>query len=72
MGWNKRTQRRLAKILDNTNEYIQKLNDMYTNPSGDETFLPVAGTQTCEEEQISNPEQSNPGQIDREATGEPN
>jgi hypothetical protein len=72
VGWNKRTQRRLAKILDNTNEYIQKLNDMYTNPSGDETFLPVAGTQTCEEEQISNPEQSNPGQIDREANVEPN
>ena len=33
-GWNKRTGQRLAQILDETNGYIQKLNDMYTNPSG--------------------------------------
>lgn len=72
VGWNKRTQRRLAKILDNTNEYIQKLNDMYTNPSGDKTFLPVAGTQICEEEQISDPAQDNPGHINQEATDETN
>ena len=33
-GWNKRVSQKLAKILDATNGYIQKLNDMYTNPSG--------------------------------------
>jgi hypothetical protein len=70
VGWNKRTQRRLAKILDNTNAYIQKLNDMYTNPSGDKTFIPVAGTQTCGEEQVSNPAEDNPGHIDQDATDE--
>jgi hypothetical protein len=72
VGWNKRTQRRLAKILDNTNAYIQKLNDMYTNPSGDKTFIPVAGTQTCEEEQVANPAEGNPEQINQEATDETN
>jgi hypothetical protein len=33
-GWNKRTSQQLQKILDDANRYIQKLNDMYTNPSG--------------------------------------
>ena len=33
-GWNKKTGQRLAKILDDANSYIQRLNDMYTNPSG--------------------------------------
>lgn len=34
-GWGKRTQSRLAKVLEDTNATIQRLNDMYTNPSGD-------------------------------------
>lgn len=41
MGWGKRTRTRLADVLENTNAYIQKLNDMYTNPSGDETHPAV-------------------------------
>jgi hypothetical protein len=36
-GWGRRTKRRLAKVIENTNTYIQKLNDMYTNPSGIES-----------------------------------
>jgi hypothetical protein len=39
-GWGRRTQRRLAKVLEDTNTYIQKLNDMYTNPSGNESDHP--------------------------------
>jgi hypothetical protein len=35
-GWGRRAQRRLAEVLGDTNTYIQKLNDMYTNPSGSE------------------------------------
>ena len=35
-GWGRGTQRRLAKVLEDTNTYIQKLNDMFTNPSGSE------------------------------------
>jgi hypothetical protein len=34
-GWGRRTRRRLADVFENTNAYIQKLNDTYTNPSGD-------------------------------------
>ena len=33
-GWGRWTQRRLAKVVEDTNSYIQKLNDMYTSPSG--------------------------------------
>ncbi len=45
-GWGRWTQRRLAKVLEDTNSYIQKLNDMYTSPEGTEsshpqTVLPV-------------------------------
>jgi hypothetical protein len=34
-GWGRRTRGRLAKVLEDTNAYIQKLNDMYTSPSGE-------------------------------------
>jgi GTPase Era involved in 16S rRNA processing len=33
-GWRKSTTVRLEKVLDESNAYIQKLNDEYTNPSG--------------------------------------
>lgn len=33
-GWGKRTAAELEKVLDESNAYIQKLNDEYTNPSG--------------------------------------
>jgi hypothetical protein len=39
-GWGRRAQRRLAKVLEDTNTYIQKLNDMYTNPSGSQSDQP--------------------------------
>lgn len=51
-GWSKRTRRSLAKIVDNSNAYIQKLNDMYANPSGDKTYLPDMGSK-CVDESIS-------------------
>lgn len=35
-GWSKRVSQKLANMLDQTNGFIQKLNDMYTNPSGTE------------------------------------
>jgi hypothetical protein len=37
-GWGKRTAARLDKILDDSNAYIQKLNDEYTNPSGSDNL----------------------------------
>ena len=48
-GWSKRTRQRLARILENNNAYIQKLNDMYTNPSGDETYLPITGSKCVDD-----------------------
>jgi len=50
-GWGRRTQRRLAKVLEDTNTYIQKLNDMYTNPSGSEDGHPQAGPLAAEQMQ---------------------
>jgi hypothetical protein len=47
-GWGRGAQRRLAKVLEDTNIYIQKLNDMYTNPSGSENGHPEAGLLTAE------------------------
>ena len=34
-GWGKSTAARLEKVLEDSNAYIQKLNDEYTNPSGE-------------------------------------
>jgi hypothetical protein len=33
-GWGQRTADQLEKVLDDSNAYIQRLNDEYTNPSG--------------------------------------
>ncbi len=35
-GWGRRTAAGLEKVVDDSNAYIQKLNDEYTNPSGEE------------------------------------
>jgi hypothetical protein len=36
-GWNRRTGRSLAQVVEDAQQYVQKLNDMYTNPSGEIT-----------------------------------
>lgn len=36
-GWSKNTAARLEEVVDESNAYIQKLNDEYTNPSGKDT-----------------------------------
>jgi hypothetical protein len=38
-GWGKSTAARLEKVLDDSNAYIQKLNDEYTNPSGEDKIV---------------------------------
>jgi GTPase SAR1 family protein len=40
-GWGQRSSLGLEKILEDSNLYIQKLNDMYTNPSGDDSSHPI-------------------------------
>jgi hypothetical protein len=54
-GWSKRTQRRLSKVLEDTNAYIQNLNDMYTNPAGDKTFIQVMGPKISAETKAVEP-----------------
>lgn len=34
-GWTRRTSRKLEMVVENSNAYIQRLNDAYTNPSGE-------------------------------------
>jgi GTPase SAR1 family protein len=34
LGWNQHTRRQISNLLATTNEYIQRLNDRFTNPSG--------------------------------------
>ncbi len=65
-GWSNRTHRRLAEVLKDTNAYIQKLNDMYTNPAGDKTFIQVMGPKTFEETQIGEPHKTDKKEIDQD------
>ncbi|MEX1325698.1 MAG: dynamin family protein [Desulfobacterales bacterium] len=44
-GWGKNTAARLEKVLDDSNAYIQKLNDEYTNPSGENKIAAEYGRQ---------------------------
>ncbi|UCE52188.1 MAG: dynamin family protein [Desulfobacterales bacterium] len=64
IGWSKRTHRRLATVLEDTNAYIQKLNDMYTNPAGDKTFIPVMGPKTSGKTPTSKPWTNNSAETD--------
>ncbi|WP_457671483.1 dynamin family protein [Thiolapillus sp.] len=46
-GWNRRTRRMLATIINQADDYVQQLNDRFTNPSGDQAtggFTPAAPT----------------------------
>jgi hypothetical protein len=41
-GWGRRSRAQLSQVLDDTDSYVQTLNDRFTNPSGDDA-RPVAG-----------------------------
>lgn len=34
VGWGRRAQRKIAKVIEDTDTYVQDLNDRFTNPSG--------------------------------------
>jgi hypothetical protein len=40
-GWGARARRRLAGVVEDTDTYVQTLNDRFTNPSGDQRTTPV-------------------------------
>ncbi len=41
-GWGRRTRKRLHRIIENTDNYVQNLNDRFTNPSGEDRPEPPA------------------------------
>ena len=56
-GWGKSTAGRLEKVLEDSNAYIQKLNDEYTNPSGEDKLATEYGRQASG----GSPQSDNPG-----------
>jgi GTPase SAR1 family protein len=42
VGWSGSTKRRLAKVREDANSYVQTLNDRFTNPSGEDLTAPAA------------------------------
>ena len=58
-GWGRGTADRLEKVLDDSNAYIQTLNDEYTNPSGDSKIVLSVGQQ--EPVEVRRPEFSQTG-----------
>ena len=36
VGWNKGTQQDVVDVIEHSSEFVQKLNDQFTNPSGGE------------------------------------
>ncbi|MBW2029318.1 MAG: dynamin family protein [Deltaproteobacteria bacterium] len=42
-GWGRRNRRRLEGVLDEANTFMQRLNDMYTDPSGEGKGGPLMG-----------------------------
>jgi hypothetical protein len=53
-------------VLEDTNAYIQNLNDMYTNPAGDKTFIQVMGPKTSQETQNHESRKSHSEEINRD------
>ena len=47
-GWGRRTADRLLQVVEDSNAYIQKLNDEFTNPSGEEKSEPSMEQQAAE------------------------
>jgi hypothetical protein len=45
-GWNRRTRRELRRVVEDTDTYVQTLNDRFTNPSGDERPAVATGVAT--------------------------
>lgn len=41
-GWGARTRHRLASVVEDTDTYVQTLNDRFTNPSGDQRTVDAA------------------------------
>jgi len=45
VGWGRSARKRLTKVKEDADDYVQTLNDRFTNPSGDKPVLPETVTQ---------------------------
>ena len=59
IGWTARTTRRLARVIEEVNKFIQKLNDTYTSPSGE-------APATQDDESLTPEEPFGPGQAEQD------
>ena len=62
-GWGRRTSARLEKVVEDSNAYIQKLNDEYANPSGEEK-----SELSAEEQAVEDSKRRDLGRIESEKT----
>ena len=62
-GWGRRTAGKLDQVVEDSNAYIQKLNDEYTNPSGEEK-----SELSIEEQAAENSRRRDLGRIESENT----
>ena len=62
-GWGRRTSARLGKVVEESNAYIQKLNDEYANPSGEKR-----SELSIEEQAVEDSKRRNLGRIESENT----
>lgn len=66
-GWGRRAKREIAKVLDDSDKYIQELNDRFTNPSGKDKAIepaPAAAEITEEAETAAAETQSEPAETE--------
>jgi hypothetical protein len=59
-GWTKRTRRHLERVVEDTDTFVQTLNDRFTNPSGDQgpvaTSEPVPAGEAVPEAPVAGPQ----------------
>ena len=46
VGWGRSTRKKLHQIVQDTDSYVQSLNDRFTNPSGNQTAAAQAPAET--------------------------
>lgn len=71
VGWNTRNHRRLQRVIDAANHYVQRLNDTFTDPSGDQSAPqkpspPLAVVAPISQETVTEEAPASPG-ADRHA-----
>ncbi len=56
-GWGRRTRKRLHRIIEDTDSYVQSLNDRFTDPSGEDRAAPPAVKEEIQTNTVSEEKQ---------------